>query len=182
MMGSGPSLHDLDLERLATEIVFGVNGTHLASDLAIPPYTFYGVIENEAVERYGLGPGKVVHTLPTVSTGWHLFPKQAASAESFTEAFIKRERQVEPTTLVTSRSVCITMLQVVLWLGFTEVYLIGCENSGKGQVHSSGRGHNDEWASLVSQQAQSATNVFASLGRSLENVSEAPTRFKQLLL
>jgi hypothetical protein len=179
ILGSGPSLFSLNLDLLKEEIVLGVNGTHHAKNLSLPAYTFYGVIEHSAVERYGFGSGKLIHTLPTYrDRGWHLNPH---GGTDFMEGLRRSIAQEDLSHVMESPSVCTTMLQVALWLGFSQTYTIGFENSGTGQVHTLGEGHNDEKRTLVDQHFKEAQAVFREHGRELDNLSLDPRGYEEVL-
>lgn len=171
MIGSGPSLSDMGDLRDLEGYTFGVNGTH-KSDILLRPYDFYGVVEATAWSKYGKGPSDYYFcAVPS----WSLVPgsewfRFSAGPDMSTGEFNGIEDV--PLERLARAPVIYEMLQVVFWLGFQNVYLIGCEETGSTTIQ--GTPHRDYGRDEISKGNKTAAGVFAKHGRNLLNLTPSP--------
>jgi hypothetical protein len=171
LIGSGPSLRSQDLSRLRWEHTCGVNGTHLVADeIGLPlPYTFYGIKETSALNQYGQDAGGARYKFDM------LWSRNLISDPSwFKVTRVPSMPQGRFTgdmegVVATGPSAVYEMLNVMFWLGFTQVYLLGCEESGTEKV----QGGNSHVSNLESVNRAGATALaaFDKDGRTLVNLS-----------
>jgi len=173
LIGSGPSLKELDLSLIKGEYTCGVNGTHLVADqIGLPlPYTFYGMKETSAFQQYGLSAGGAAYKFDCLWSR-NLIPdpswikmSRVASMTSGTFTGILPDCQ----SVATAPGILYELLQPLYWLGFSAVYMIGCEESGDEKVDGSrthvSRLEDTERAAAV------ALKHFVADGRVLRNLT-----------
>ncbi|HCN91965.1 FkbM family methyltransferase [Hyphomonas sp. UBA5107] len=152
VMGNGPSLNEMDLNKLEGEYVFGCNSIFLLFDRIKWRPTFYTCVDsrvlpdrakdidemlaglpstlaffpNEVVEHSGDERRFPTRTIIPPAKGRHYFKERPNSLQhppySMFSADIN-DHIVQPYT------VAITMLQIAAYMGFSEIYLIGCDTS-----------------------------------------------------
>ncbi len=163
VMGNGPSLNQMDLERFSNEIVFGANrcwllydriswrpAFHAACDVRVVPdiadefnaqiagspnTTFFFPIE--------FREQRILHDLPNITWYWNTAYLQGASSEELFS--LDAARQV-----VEGRTVTVANLQLAAYLGFNPIYLIGCDTNYV--IHETVTVHEGDSRALTSQQ------------------------------
>lgn len=150
IMGNGPSLNQMDLSKLAGETVFACNAVHLLFDrIGWRPTYYVSVDSRTTVDRAAEisamlgetpamtaffpatlhihdGSGAMLDTRRLVGihdNAW-FFNEVANSEASLPHSMFSldaAERVVQPYT------VAITMMQLAAYMGFSEIYLIGCD-------------------------------------------------------
>jgi hypothetical protein len=212
IIGNGPSLNDIDLSLLEDTPTFGVNGIFYASDRLVRPLTYY-VVEDSSVFHENLDQ------IVQVEAGLKLFPTNYKRAylshdtvsESEAVAFFRMNAgfygrgtgteclprfSFDPVQrLYCGQSVTMINLQLVHWMGFSRVLLIGMDFSyivpenapRKGDVLTSvdddpnhfhkdyfgkGKTWKDPKLDRVLLNYQLAKDVFESTGRTILNCTE----------
>ncbi len=151
VMGNGPSLNKMDLSKLEGEVVFGCNSIFLLFDRIKWRPTFYTCVdsrvlpdraaeiaamlrENPAMQAFfptelqdhiskALTPTRdVLPPLPNVAYFRERWNSKDYPPFSMFSVDIN-EHVIQPFT------VAITMLQIAMYMGFSEIYLVGCDTS-----------------------------------------------------
>lgn len=142
IMGSGPSLNQMDLERLRHEYVWGVNKCYLLFDRISWRPAFYTAVDRRVVPDMARQIERLVRTLLRTR---FFFParfleegvlRPAANIYWYREAPLKesglpfRMFSLRASDWVAEvRTVTIAALQLAVYLGFNPIYLIGCDTS-----------------------------------------------------
>ena len=134
VMGNGPSLNDMDLERLADEYTFGVNRIGLLFDRVSWRSTFWTVTDwrvgPQLRETYDeldgiikFVPYRFRGVLPDDETTYWYHSRR--TGPSLADQF-----EIDITRGIPSRgTVLVTAIQQAFYLGFREIYLIGVDAS-----------------------------------------------------
>ncbi len=151
VMGNGPSLNKMDLSKLEGEIVFGCNSIFLLFDRVKWRPTFYTCVDSRVLPDRSVEIAAMLRDNPTMQA---FFPTELQDHISkvltptreilpalpnvayFRERWNSKdyppfsmfsidinEHVIQPFT------VAITMLQIAMYMGFSEIYLIGCDTS-----------------------------------------------------
>ncbi|MDR7079135.1 hypothetical protein J2Y03_004192 [Neobacillus niacini] len=135
IIGNGPSLKPEDLERLNGEITFASNKIYKIFNQTTWRPTFYMVVDSivleENVKDINLVEAKTKFTLKNYK---HLFNADIY----FNNNLNKNKREAFSTnimeSLYSSGTVSYHLLQIALYMGFSEVYLLGHDYNFKGAV------------------------------------------------
>ena len=156
VMGNGPSLNKMDLEKLAGEIVFACNAAFLLFERVSWRPTYYTCVDTRVIrdraadiramldEYTGItaffpvsihlhdGSGTVYQSREIIPPGAnrYYFNEVGNRESNHPETMFSLDADdyvVQPYT------VAITMLQLAAFMGFSEIYLIGCDTSYKVQ-------------------------------------------------
>lgn len=152
VMGNGPSLNKMDLNKLDGEIVFGCNSVFLLFDKIKWRPTFYTCVDsrvlpdrakdidamlaahpsmtaffpNEVIEHSGDTRRFPTRTVLPPAKGRYYFKERPNSLSNPPYSMFSsdiNDHVVQPYT------VAITMLQIAAYMGFSEIYLIGCDTN-----------------------------------------------------
>jgi glycosyltransferase involved in cell wall biosynthesis len=152
IMGNGPSLNRMDLSKLEGEIVFGCNGVFLLYDRISWRPTYYTCVDSRVLPDRAVEIDQMLRSHPDMVA---FFPTEirehTGDRRKFAvRALIPPERgryflTEKPQSmddlpfsmfsmsanegLVQPFTVAVTMLQLAFYMGFDEVYLIGCDTS-----------------------------------------------------
>ncbi|HVU21444.1 MAG TPA: 6-hydroxymethylpterin diphosphokinase MptE-like protein [Rhizomicrobium sp.] len=153
VMGNGPSLAKMDLSKLENDIVFGCNNIFLLFDRIAWRPTYYACVdsrvlpdrasdidrmlrENPAIkaaffpciveEHFGEKRHYGARTILPPAPGRFFFHEVQSSLKFLPDSMfsVNADRYV-----VQPFTVAITMLQLAAYMGFSEIYLIGCDTS-----------------------------------------------------
>jgi hypothetical protein len=144
IVGTGPSLRLEDVELLKNEITFGVNSCLTMYDKTDWRATYYGIVDSHAVEIMGERlksediPVFFYTDLDAVYDGKNgvAFPKDDTDnlmtdtfwRKIFPSKFPETGFSDDITKVVyTGKSVVYAMLQIAVYMGFTEIYLLGVD-------------------------------------------------------
>tara|TARA_R110001606_G_scaffold101051_5_gene221960 strand:- start:5880 stop:12236 length:6357 start_codon:yes stop_codon:yes gene_type:complete len=152
VMGNGPSLNKMDLDKLEGEYVFGCNSVFLLFDRIKWRPNFYTCVDSrvlpdrakdidamlaglpstlaffptEVVEHSGDERRFPTRTIVPPAKGRYYFKERPNSPHNIPYSMFSadiNDHIVQPYT------VAITMLQIAAYMGFSEIYLIGCDTS-----------------------------------------------------
>lgn len=164
VMGNGPSLNKMDLSKLAGETVFACNGAFLLFDRVSWRPTYYTCVDSRVIRDRAADITQMLDAEPGITAFLpaviHLhdgsgqeFAGRSVIAPGpnrhyFNEIGNRESHHVESMVsldaddfVVQPYTVAITMIQLALFMGFSEIYLIGCDTSYKVQesVRQTGR-------------------------------------------
>lgn len=139
LLGSGPSLQNFDLSKLASEDVCVVNMGVRALDAGLPHATVHVLVDKNRHERFGeeIEDFALRHPIPLRFFGthsrsiWHRLKKHSA-----TPFFLMSRREhvsewgFRPTPFMgygSCGTVAVVALQVLYYLGYDEVYVLGVD-------------------------------------------------------
>lgn len=152
VMGNGPSLNKMDLNKLEGEIVFGCNSIFLLYDRINWRPTYYTCVDSRVLPDRASEIDKMLLDNPDIEA---FFPTEvreytgdfkktlvrtiipSGNGRNFTNE-LRQSHDNLPTSmfsvdankgLVQPFTVAITMLQLAVYMGFEEIYLIGCDTS-----------------------------------------------------
>ncbi|MCP2680154.1 glycosyltransferase [Maricaulaceae bacterium NA33B04] len=154
IMGNGPSLNQTDLSLLKNETVFGCNGIFLLFDRIDWRPAYYACVDSRVLPGWSEEIGAMLAAQPEM-TGFfpvRLSDHAGGEAPRPTRSLIDDQANVRffnerSTTmanlpwsmfspdpgayLIQPHTVTITMLQLAAYMGFSEIFLIGCDNAYK---------------------------------------------------
>lgn len=154
VMGNGPSLNKMDLDKLAGEVVFACNGAFLLFDRVSWRPTYYTCVDTRVIRDRAVEITQMLDTHPSITaflpsvvhlhdgsgaeySGREIIPP-GANRYYFNEVSNRESHHVETMFtldaddyVVQPYTVAITMLQLAAFMGFSEIYLIGCDTSYK---------------------------------------------------
>ncbi len=188
IIGTGPSLDkakDKQLEALSGEYTFGVNTLLTYERLPFTP-DFYCVAESgwltdisipNVIERFKKLPENrfYCHHFPLEAlrdTGWH-YVKYDSDKRMQDGEFSGFDDALPYVT--NGNSVIMFAVQLACWMGFTDIYLLGCDASRQGHAEGLGLGAEDavrlRQDSFV-RSANKAEEIMGKEGRQLVNLTE----------
>lgn len=152
VMGNGPSLNKMDLDKLEGEYVFGCNSVFLLFDRIKWRPSFYTCVDSRVLPDRAKDIDKMLAGLPSTLA---FFPNEVVEHSGDERRYPTRtilppakgryyfkERPNSPHNppysmfsadindhIVQPYTVAITMLQIAAYMGFSEIYLIGCDTS-----------------------------------------------------
>jgi glycosyltransferase involved in cell wall biosynthesis len=158
VMGNGPSLNKMNLEKLRGETVFACNGAFLLFDRVSWKPRYYTCVDTRVIRDRA---ADIVHMLDTHPEIVAFFPSVVQIHDGSRREFDCRTiippgvnrhyfNEIQNSLLDPPRSmfsldvdkyvvqpytVAITMLQLAAYMGFSEIYLIGCDTDYK--IHDS---------------------------------------------
>lgn len=136
VVGTAPSLSHLDLTRLRDEPFFAVNRAYKAFDMGLPPIPFLVVGDPAGYEDFGdeirpVPAGLRFYRDSVFRTACYrraATPEPAIRIPSFRGGILKKGFQKHLWKGVgNDSSVLLMCVQIAYWLGFSEVYVIGCD-------------------------------------------------------
>jgi len=154
IMGNGPSLNQTDLSLLKNETVFGCNGVFLLFDRIDWRPAYYACVDSRVLPDWSEEIGAMLKAQPEM-TGFfpvRLSDHAGGEAPRPTRSLINDQANVLffneriPTManppwsmfspdpgayLIQPHTVTITMLQLAAYMGFSEIFLVGCDNAYK---------------------------------------------------
>lgn len=156
VMGNGPSLNKMDLEKLAGETVFACNSVFLLFERISWRPTYYTCVDTRVVRDRAAEITQMLDSHPDITAFFpnivHLHDGSKAEFSGrdiiapstnrfyFNEVGNRETHHVETMFsldaddfVVQPYTVAITMLQLATFMGFSEIYLIGCDTSYKVQ-------------------------------------------------
>lgn len=185
ILGNGPSLNRTDLSRLKDEIVFGCNGVDLLFDRIEWRPTYYVSVDSRVLPDRASEVSAMLGANPQM-TG--MFPEALRTHDDAGEridtatllgrphnAVYFHETPNDPSAgvegmfsmnagrqVVMPYTVAITMLQLAAWMGFSEIYLVGCDTDYKIQdtVHQAGKEMGDGSRLLLTSTRDDDPNHF----------------------
>jgi hypothetical protein len=137
IIGGGPSIKEMDLSHLNDEYTACVNKGYLLRELGLNSVNFYGCSDHSALKEY-------MHHVPNdfyenmfifrdldyksnnACTSYFSAYTDMAKGFSMDEGFFQLEPDLHP--CAHSYTIVLYMLQIIVWLGFKEVYFIGIDN------------------------------------------------------
>lgn len=194
IIGTGPSLLSIDmayLSRLEGEITFGVNYL-----LKIPGFpflpTYSSATEYDHLTDIETCIYRAEKRLQSKTNRWMSNPEPISGRASGDWKWVYRDHDLKmwegefrgfelyPTELPFERVAwgrCATLnlpVQLACWMGFSEVYLLGCETTETGYAYDREVDRNDNVA-LARQSAGVAAEVMRGWGRRLVDLTEGGT-------
>lgn len=144
-MATGPSLSQPGVDLLASEYTFGVNMLMDWEGMTFQP-TFYGACENLGLTEYILpAAAKAPNSVKFFAhpTDWTLTHKAMTDwtwvyrhPNFYVESGHMQGLGDELDYVAQSHSVVFdTAVQLGCWMGFTEIYLLGCDNTGDQHIY-----------------------------------------------
>jgi len=141
IVGTAPSIGQMDLAKLKNEHVFTVNRGFLLKNKGLKNVEFYGMSDQKAYDSYGedLNPADFKHCFVIGDIKWQLATDNVTTLDLYTRnTLFKKMRdgffQFDITKpLASSSTVVLHMLQIAVWLGFKEIYFIGMDNDFSGK-------------------------------------------------
>lgn len=140
IIGGAPSILKHDLAKLNDECTFVVNKGFTLHERGLDNATFYGMSDLAAYENYGdkIDPNYAKHHIILGNIPWKLTVKSLSvfSTYSGNEIFKHMHKGFFQKDITKPLSHCYTvvlyMLQIAVWLGFKEIYIIGVDNDFSG--------------------------------------------------
>lgn len=142
IMGNGPSLNQMDLELFKDEIVWGSNRCYLLFDRISWRPKFYVAVDKRVVPDNADEINALSYQLPATLFFFpvsFVYKNTLHSSENvcwYNEVNLSEDNlpysmfSVNAADMVYSvRSVTVAMLQLAVYLGFNQIYLIGCDTS-----------------------------------------------------
>lgn len=137
IVGTAPSINNMDLTLLKDEYTFIVNRGFLLEEQGLLDPTFYGIADKYAYQNYGdnIDSTRYRHCFVVGDVPW----KHNCSNVSFLNMYTRNtlfkkmqkgffQKEIS-NPLSYSSTVVLHMLQVAVWLGFKEVHFIGVDNN-----------------------------------------------------
>jgi len=156
IIGTGPSLTFEDIEKLKDEITIGVNSMALVYDKISYKLTYYGIGDGNTMPRlkesiYKCNYGTIFWCRHSVLCPWSIDKKDVKDdwvefplVDSFSEGILSPRYNIYPTTRFFSGdagaavyghyTIVTAMLQIACYMGFSEIYLLGCDCNYKKDV------------------------------------------------
>lgn len=152
IMGNGPSLNETNLEKLDGEIVFGCNSVFLLFDRIKWRPTYYTCVDSRVLPDRAPDIDDMLRAHPSMTSFFpneivehtgdmRRFPTRTIVPPGKTRNFFQERPNAFDRTppaafstdindhIVQPYTVAITMLQIAAYMGFSEIYLIGCDTS-----------------------------------------------------
>ena len=142
IMGNGPSLNKMDLELLKHEYVWGANKVYLLFDRISWRPPFYVAMDRRVVPDISRDIKTLAHQLPNTRFFFPSLFRENRVLESRSNIYWYRELQLDTSDIPfatfsidaskgvsSARTVTIASLQLAVWLGFSPIYLIGCDTT-----------------------------------------------------
>jgi FkbM family methyltransferase len=151
VMGNGPSLNKMDLSKLDGEIVFGCNSIFLLFDRIRWRPAYFTCVDSRVLPDRAADISRMLRDNPSIQA---FFPTELH--DHISEARTTTRKLIEPQPniayfrehwnskdyppfsmfsvdinehIIQPFTVAITMLQIAMYMGFSEIYLIGCDTS-----------------------------------------------------
>jgi len=154
IMGNGPSLNRMELEKLAGEVVFACNAAFLLFERVSWRPLYYTCVDTRVIRDRAAEITHMLDTYPSITaffpTVVHLHDGSGTDFSGreiippgpnryyFNEVGNRESHQVETMFsldaddyVVQPYTVAITMLQLATYMGFSEIFLIGCDTTYK---------------------------------------------------
>lgn len=146
IMGNGPSLRKMDLDRLEGEFVWASNKAYMLFDRIRWRPSFYVSVDTRVVPDIACDIEKYIYTIPGVKCFFpvHFRESQVLSSGSHVYWYHERAPIVtearDPYEIFTTSpqdwvsvvtTVTIAAMQLAVYLGFNPIYLIGCDTDYK---------------------------------------------------
>jgi hypothetical protein len=144
LFGTGPSLAQQIpiLEKMRDEYTFTCNRMKLWKELPFTPWV-HCLTEPWPIVDWGRAVGNLYDYkeasnriacawFPVVAPGWQWLPKAADDIQCRWQGYWGTQDFLPP--LPTAWASPITIGQLALWMGFTELYLVGCDTTQDGQA------------------------------------------------
>ncbi|WP_200155703.1 hypothetical protein [Francisella philomiragia] len=131
IIGSGPSLKNIDLSLLNNEFTFVCNRGYLLKELGLESANFYGLSDVNAAKEYGNKiPNNFADLFLTfgkikLKNKKQINFKFANSNHLVSKGYFQLDL-VKP--VAHSYTVVLQMLHVAVWMGFVDIYFIGVDN------------------------------------------------------
>lgn len=137
ILGNGPSLTKEDVNKLKNEITFASNRIYKMFEYTDWRPTFYAMID----EGVGQDEGVIENTSKISATkffrmeGWYVYHKIKGDS-CYIHSWYSRKYLDNPNFsfdltkgAYTIATVTFFIIQIAVWMGFSEIYLLGCDNS-----------------------------------------------------
>lgn len=156
IIATGPSMNKEDLMKLKNEYTFGVNSLCKIFDETGWETTFFG-IQDKSVYRKLKEDISKLHTtelfissdnkdIDSISCKKHLYPFNIYNQKTPSEKFVYRFSDNIYKEVCGGFTIVYSMLQVAVYMGFKEIYLLGCDcnyDDDKKKRHFIESGHFD---------------------------------------
>lgn len=137
IIGTAPSIREMDLTLLKDEYTFVVNRGFLLEKQGLTNPTFYGIADKYAYQNYGdaIDPSRYQHCFVVGDVPWSHKCSNVSFLNMYTRntVFKKIHKGFFQKDLNAPLSYCSTvvlhMLQIAVWLGFKEIHFIGVDNN-----------------------------------------------------
>lgn len=137
IIGNGPSLTGQDLEMLKNEITFATNKIYQIFQLTSWRPTYYGMLDEGVGMSEGVAEGASAIDCDVKffrMEGWYAF-HQIKGQKCYLHSWWSRKYLDDPhfstdlcKGVYTIATVTYMMLQIAVWMGFDEIYLLGMDN------------------------------------------------------
>lgn len=137
IVGTAPSIKEMDLSKLENEFTFTVNRGYLLQEQGLKNVEFYGMSDQNAYDSYGdeVNPKDFKHCFVVGAIAWEKALDNISTFTTYTRnTLFKKLRKgfyqddiTKP--LSNSSTVVLYMMQIAVWLGFKEIYFIGVDNN-----------------------------------------------------
>ena len=192
IMGTGPSLDKITPEeweelRRGKNFIFGVNTFLMHQEAEKLGTTFYCVSESQWLTEVGIPDmvDKFRIDMPPISFYAHHWPLGDLDSKAWNYVLFNTERSMQLgefsgfgetfDDVADGKSVVMFAVQLACWLGFKEVYLLGCDATTKGHAEGltlgKGDGIRNRQDSFL-RSAMVAEEVMAKHGRELVNCTD----------
>ncbi len=172
VMGNGPSLNKMDLEKLAGEFVFACNASFLLFDRISWRPTYHTCVDTRVLRDRARDIRFMLDEHPAITAffpavirlhdgsraefrGRDIIPP-GPNRYYFNEVGNRESHHVETMFsldaddyVVQPYTVAVTMLQLAFFMGFSEIYLIGCDTNYKVQESVRQEGHKIDGVGLM---------------------------------
>lgn len=137
IIATGPSLTMVDLKKLEKEWTFGVNSIcKVTKELGWEP-TYFGIQDQNVFESLKLDLdqlkkttgfiGSTVNMEQTLPFNWCEYPLNLLNHQYTYDVFTSKFSKNSFLAVYDGYSVVYSMLQIAVYMGFKEIYLIGCD-------------------------------------------------------
>jgi len=171
VLGNGPSLTKEDVEKLRNEVTFASNRVYKMFSVTDWRPTYFGMIDEGVAKKEDcVELSKLDCTVKFyLSEGYWAFKKISGNS-CYIHSWWQRKYLKKPgfsldlcKGIYSIATVTYVLIQIAVWMGFTEIYLLGCDNSYRVERNKDGSivTHNDR-KSYFGNQGKLEANVGSS--------------------
>ena len=172
ILGNGPSLTKGDVEKLKNEVTFASNRVYKIFENTDWRPTYYAMIDEGTAQAEGVAEN--VSLIPAIkffrTEGWFAY-KKIKGETCYIHSWHSRKYLKKPAFsmeldkgIYTIATVTYVLIQLAVWMGFKEIYLLGCDNAYRIERNKDGSitTHAERKSYFGNQEKENSTSIGAA--------------------